>query len=260
MFPHAVNGDEVSLPQLADALLAARGGAAGSTAAEEAYSSEPTPSSRRGLSTLELAPLVRLVWPWVAASCPVVEGTYGWEFRNLSLVEAARWQVRHRWVAGGDGCRVAPRAALQMSAEALLRFSRKCRRHSFGFLHYADHTVPLFQLALWLQLFRRSTWVFVRHEDLFDSRRPRALTVAWLARLFGLADPTANGPVQFAATAGCSWRRTPSARQPLEYVGGDWRAGDRLAEDAELRELFAPWQVALEELIQKHGHRIEPPP
>ena len=129
----------------------------------------------------------------------------------------------------------------------------RCRHHAEGFLHYADATVPLFQLALWLRLLPKATWTFVRYEDIFDRRRSRDATVRWLARLFDLQDPTASPG--YAQTRGCNF----TTEKLLKYVG-EFETVRRREEDYELRHLFAPWQQALEALILREGRSIENAP
>ena len=208
---------------------------------------------RYALAEERLHQLYRVVWPWVAASCPPSSSTFGWEFRNLSVVEAVREQIEVRWL-GTAGCSGQPRDALTMSVQELVDFCRRCRKHAEGFLHYSDATVPLFTLALFLRLFPSAKWTFVRYEDVFDPRRPRRATVRWLAKLFDV-DATPSPAVSHGA---CNFTGSPAMR-PLRFVG-NFVSRNRAEEDAQLRSLFAPWQNALEALIAATGHAIAMPP
>ena len=121
----------------------------------------------------------------------------------------------------------------------LREYVSKCR--SGGFLHYADHTVPLFQLALWLREFPKARWTFIRYEDIFDRRHTRGSTLRWLAGLFNLSDPTALP--SFNHARGCDFGQSANS-----YVGSSFAPA--ASETRELRALFAPWQAQLEALIR----------
>ena len=95
-FPGAVNGSRLSIPHLASKTVT-------------------DPGARN--ATLDHARLARLgaaLWPWFAASCPMLGGiTYGWEHRNATLAKNIEMQIGALWGAGQ--CAVAPSDALNLA-------------------------------------------------------------------------------------------------------------------------------------------------
>ena len=215
----------------------------------------PVPAGRRVpkrgqygslLSHVALNELRQVVWPWLGDICPAEYGTMGWEFREMNLTATARYHVYRDLMDKNNesGCALRPEAAPTMGIGELEAYVRRCKKTASGFLHYAEHSLPLFQLAWFLRVFPTARWTFVRHEDVTSPRLSHYARIKWLAGLMGWPTPTR---AHVASSRGCNYSK-PSLSYTGRHIGAHWQR-----DEEELRGLFAPWERQMHALVTELG-------
>ena len=184
-----------------------------------------------------LGTLYRILLPWVAPSCPIGGAGWGWDRGRLNFSSAIASQLNgYRRL---PGCDQPPSAALTMATPALWAFVRRCLEKDRTPLHlrYGHQSVPVWTLALYLRELAAAKWTFLRYEQLFDPAAERPL-VEQLAVAFDL---------RVVASDRCTRRVAARPNSFGAAAGATVGTGELEA----ARAAFAPWQTAMETLINE---------